>query len=28
LECVTVPGGVPEPAPPPQAPLLQIRRKS
>jgi len=28
LECVTVPGGVPEPPPPPQAPLLQIRRKS
>jgi len=28
LECVTVPGGVPEPAPAPQAPLLQIRRKS
>jgi len=28
LECVTVPGGVPEPPPEPQAPLLQIRRKS
>ncbi len=28
LECVTVPGGVPEPAPAPQAPLLQIRRKT
>ncbi len=28
LECVTVPGGVPEPPPAPQAPLLQIRRKA
>ncbi len=28
LECVTVPGGVPEPAPAPQGPLLQIRRKT
>ncbi len=28
LECVTVPGGVPEPPPAPQGPLLQIRRKT
>lgn len=28
LECVTVPGGTPPPAPAPQAPLLQIRRKT
>ena len=28
LECVTVPGGTPPPAPEPQAPLLQIRRKA
>ena len=28
LECVTVPGGTPPPAPEPQAPLLQIRRKT
>ncbi len=28
LECVTVPGGVPEPTPAPQGPLLQIRRKT
>ena len=28
LECVTVPGGVPEQPPAPAAPLLQIRRKA
>jgi Fe-S cluster biogenesis protein NfuA len=28
LECVTVPGGAPPPPPTPQAPLLQIRRKT
>jgi len=28
LECVTVPGGTPPPAPAPQTPLLQIRRKA
>ncbi len=28
LECVTVPGGAPPPAPAPQTPLLQIRRKA
>ena len=28
LECLTVPGGTPPPAPEPQAPLLQIRRKA
>jgi len=28
LQCVTVPEGTPQPAPVPQAPLLQIRRKA